>query len=316
MTAAAAPIKRTAVRQNCLCGLRFAAWAGPTFPAGDGLTGLDCALRRALHYGGVHMPDIKVLAFQHRDVPRMLSSEAEIAAAIYDGLIAADTAVTLYLDNGQRRFNSAAAHAELAAYFPTAAAPEPAEEPVLDEPAFMPSQPDGSAQARRSPWTAQALPVSRGGLELAPASPLVAAAPPRVFGGGERGAITPPHHRTSKGGERGLFYWMIQPYRRYADFTGRAGRAEFWSFVLMLLVVTLLLTLFGGPNGGMAVLLALLVLGSVVPFVAVMVRRLHDFGASGWLVLVLVIPWLGSLAMFVAMLIPSQSSTNKYGEVP
>lgn len=264
---------------------------------------------------GVHMPNIKVLAFQHRDVPRMLSSEAEIAAAIDNGLIAADTAVTLYLDNGQRRFDSAAAHAELAAYFPAAAVPEPAEEPILDEPASMPAQPDGGAQARRSPWTAQAMPVPRGALELAPASPLAAAAPPRHPGGDERGAIAPPHRRTGEGSERSLFYWVVQPYRRYADFTGRAGRAEFWSFVFMLLVVSLLLTLFGGPDGGMAVLLALFVVGSVVPYIAVMVRRLHDLGASGWLALVLVIPWLGSLAMFVAMLIPGQRAANKYGEV-
>jgi uncharacterized membrane protein YhaH (DUF805 family) len=95
---------------------------------------------------------------------------------------------------------------------------------------------------------------------------------------------------------------MILPLKRYADFDGRSSRAEFWSFFLFNLVVTLvllgpLMLEIGGdlpleqkasvrhPGTvamGLAVLGGLWGLGTLVPNIALAVRRFHDLGYSGW----------------------------------
>ena len=85
--------------------------------------------------------------------------------------------------------------------------------------------------------------------------------------------------------------WMIEPLRRYAQFTGRARRAEYWWFVLFGVIVGLVATLIDyllGLTGlGAGTLVSL---GLFVPQLAVGVRRLHDIDRSGW--------WLGA-AMIV-----------------
>ena len=68
------------------------------------------------------MSGIRVLAFKLNDAPRMLSSAEEIEEAIGRGQITAETEVTLYLDDGSKRYAAARQHAQLADYF---SAPEP-----------------------------------------------------------------------------------------------------------------------------------------------------------------------------------------------
>jgi uncharacterized membrane protein YhaH (DUF805 family) len=50
--------------------------------------------------------------------------------------------------------------------------------------------------------------------------------------------------------------------------------------------------------------------------ITVMIRRLHDIGLSGWLILLWLIPYLGALFLFVCALIPSQAQVNKHGPIP
>lgn len=86
--------------------------------------------------------------------------------------------------------------------------------------------------------------------------------------------------------------WALRPLKRYADFSGRAPRAEYWWYALAVGIVGLLLSVIDasllhlrvwGTHGpfGLA-----FVLGVAVPGFAVLVRRLHDTGRSGWWALV------------------------------
>jgi uncharacterized membrane protein YhaH (DUF805 family) len=97
--------------------------------------------------------------------------------------------------------------------------------------------------------------------------------------------------------------WAKRPLQKYADFSGRASRAEYWWFVLALIVcyviVNIVESLLGTNRMIMGVygpLLLLLWLGTLVPQIAVSVRRLHDTNRSGWWMLLLA-PYVVGLAM-------------------
>lgn len=130
---------------------------------------------------------------------------------------------------------------------------------------------------------------------------------------------------------------------KYADFTGRARRSEYWWFWLFVTVVVAvpsgiaavlmvaglapngdvswMETGEGGPSAGFWVGLALLVLAVVIslalliPSYAVGCRRLHDRGISGWLQLISLIP-LGGIVLLVLFLLPGHEQENAYGPVP
>ena len=96
---------------------------------------------------------------------------------------------------------------------------------------------------------------------------------------------------------------------KYVDFSGRAGRPEFWWFALFTLVVGLVV-------GMVSDILAMLVnLGLLLPSLAVGARRLHDIGKSGWFQLLWFIPVLG-WAVMIYFLVQPTSSANQYGEGP
>ncbi|MFC3173913.1 DUF805 domain-containing protein [Novosphingobium bradum] len=126
--------------------------------------------------------------------------------------------------------------------------------------------------------------------------------------------------------------WMILPYRRYAEFTGRSRRREYWMFVLFQVLVSLAIGLvFGRPTyttGGGMMAGAMMVQGtggliqnlfslvSLVPGLAVAVRRLHDQDRSGWLLLLILIPFLGWFALLVFMCLEGTRGANRFGPDP
>lgn len=129
-----------------------------------------------------------------------------------------------------------------------------------------------------------------------------------------------------------MFAWMILPYRRYAEFDGRSRRREFWSFVLFYWLVYVALNVaFGHPEtlvrpwGGAttwgltgipALIGGLFWLASLVPSLAVSVRRLHDQGRSGWLLLLWLIPFFGWFALLVLFLLDGTEGPNRFGSDP
>lgn len=84
-------------------------------------------------------------------------------------------------------------------------------------------------------------------------------------------------------------------FSKYVDFSGRAGRSEYWWFVLFVVVGSSVLSLFSFW------LNLLFVLGTLLPSVAAASRRLHDTGRSGWWQLVGLIPVIGFVVLIVLL---------------
>lgn len=105
--------------------------------------------------------------------------------------------------------------------------------------------------------------------------------------------------------------------RKRNDFTGRAGRAEYWWFAL----VSWLTGIIGG--GAWVVLpwvgylaMGIGVLGVLLPGIAVMVRRLHDTGRSGAHFFICLVPVIGLVLLIVALAAPGAPGPNPYGVPP
>ena len=102
--------------------------------------------------------------------------------------------------------------------------------------------------------------------------------------------------------------------KKYADFSGRAHRTEFWMFTLfniIIAVVVLIIDMF--ITGGL--IYALYWLAVLVPSIALGARRLHDTDKSGWMLLLGLIPLVG-LVLIYFFVIDSQPGPNKYGPNP
>ena len=116
--------------------------------------------------------------------------------------------------------------------------------------------------------------------------------------------------------------YMKMPLQRYADFTGRSRRMEYWMFVLGCILASIVTSIIdgilgmGGMIGGIyGPLTTLLILGTLVPSIACAVRRLHDQDKSGWFVLLGLIP-LVNLVLLVFMFLEGTKGDNQYGPDP
>ena len=117
--------------------------------------------------------------------------------------------------------------------------------------------------------------------------------------------------------------WMLLPLRRYADFSGRSRRKEYWMFVLGIFIAVIVLSIIEkilGLSGMIAdaygPLTALFFLAIIVPGIAVQVRRFHDQDKSGWFVLIGLIPFLGGLIVLVFMCLEGTRGANRFGPDP
>jgi uncharacterized membrane protein YhaH (DUF805 family) len=114
---------------------------------------------------------------------------------------------------------------------------------------------------------------------------------------------------------------MLVPLRKYAVFSGRARRLEYWLFALFAALVGVFATAvdavlgFGGfyQVGFLSMLWAIFIF---LPSLAVMVRRLHDSDRSGWWVLISFIPVLGGLILLIFSLLDGNAGPNRYGPDP
>lgn len=117
--------------------------------------------------------------------------------------------------------------------------------------------------------------------------------------------------------------YYLEAFRRYADFSGRARRSEYWYFVLFNFIATFVIAFGAGVIAGMlsndvrgAVAIAdLYVLAALLPGLAVSVRRLHDTGRSGWWLLLCLVPLVNLILLFF-YIEDSQPGTNEYGPNP
>jgi|TARA_Y100000310_G_scaffold298067_1_gene331647 uncharacterized membrane protein YhaH (DUF805 family) len=106
------------------------------------------------------------------------------------------------------------------------------------------------------------------------------------------------------------FEWFLGPIRKYRDFAGRADRREYWLFIAWHLAFVIVLGVLSSD------LYMLYVLGTLVPGIAVAVRRLHDSNRSGWWLLVTFVPIVGFIALIVFLASAGTSGPNDYGSEP
>lgn len=142
-------------------------------------------------------------------------------------------------------------------------------------------------------------------------------------------------------------HWMVLPFQKYAQFDGRSRRMEYWMFALLNVLVTLVVVAVivgtGGATsllsyeesgagisagmsmlmGGAGLILALWWLVTLIPNIAVNVRRLHDRDMSGWwylgFIVASVIPFVGyiaGIAYLVLMFLPGTPGPNRFGADP
>jgi uncharacterized membrane protein YhaH (DUF805 family) len=110
--------------------------------------------------------------------------------------------------------------------------------------------------------------------------------------------------------------WKLVVLERYAKFDGRAGRAEFWWFVLANLLVYVALAILMQISGIFVILYFIYGLGMIVPSIAVAIRRLHDTDKSGWMLLLGLIPLVGFILLLVFYATEGTSGPNQYGAGP
>ena len=143
-----------------------------------------------------------------------------------------------------------------------------------------------------------------------------------------------------------MLEWMLMPYSRYAEFSGRSRRKEYWMFTLFGILVMIpfgILMFAGMPNleamadpvtaasaespgalfwigvGGITIF----GLGSLIPSIAVTIRRFHDRDMSGWWVLgfallgaIPVVGGIFSIAQLVIMALAGTPGSNRFGPDP
>jgi uncharacterized membrane protein YhaH (DUF805 family) len=86
--------------------------------------------------------------------------------------------------------------------------------------------------------------------------------------------------------------WAVLPLKKYAVFSGRAPRAEYWWFYLLTVVVQIPLTIVDQGLAEWGPLSSLFSLATFIPSLAVTVRRLHDTNRSGWWLAAILVPLL------------------------
>lgn len=104
----------------------------------------------------------------------------------------------------------------------------------------------------------------------------------------------------------------IKFWKNYTNFSGRARRSEYWYVVLANILISLVSLI---PYIGAAVS-ALYTIAIIVPTLALIVRRLHDFGKEWYYIFFMLIPLAGQIIMLVWLCTDSQIGANKFGENP
>ena len=121
-----------------------------------------------------------------------------------------------------------------------------------------------------------------------------------------------------------LYYYKKAVFENYANFRGRARRSEYWYFVLVNIFLLIAYVIVGGllsdtigfGEDMFACGLVFSFLALIVPTLALIVRRLHDTGNSGWMYLIRFVPVIGPIWFLILMCKQGVSGSNKYGVDP
>ncbi len=115
--------------------------------------------------------------------------------------------------------------------------------------------------------------------------------------------------------------WYLTVLKKYAVFTGRARRKEYWLFILFNLIVELVLSsiqwiIEAAVDIDINLLTSIYGLAVLIPSLAVSVRRLHDTNRSGFWLFIALVPLVGFIVLLVFTIQDGQHGENKYGPNP
>ena len=111
-------------------------------------------------------------------------------------------------------------------------------------------------------------------------------------------------------------WYLTLMTQKYASFSGRARRTEYWMFFLVYFVIALVIGVVEGLLSIGGYLTGIFALVHLLPSLGVTVRRLHDTGRSGWWILLSFIPLIGALVLLYFMVISGQPQANEYAPDP
>ncbi len=111
--------------------------------------------------------------------------------------------------------------------------------------------------------------------------------------------------------------WYLKVLKNYVVFSGRARRKEYWMFILINAIIAIIIMGIGQQIGTYGFILSLIYsLAILLPSLAVSVRRLHDIGKSGWMILITLIPIIGGIWFLILTIKEGEKGANQYGEDP
>ena len=116
--------------------------------------------------------------------------------------------------------------------------------------------------------------------------------------------------------------WYLKVLKNYAVFSGRARRKEYWMFVLFNMIFAIVAIILDNILGtaiegiGYGLFYILYCLAVLIPGLAVLVRRLHDSGKSGWFFFIVLVPIIGGIWLLVLLCTDGNAGENEYGANP
>ena len=116
--------------------------------------------------------------------------------------------------------------------------------------------------------------------------------------------------------------YYLKVLKNYATFSGRARRSEYWYFFLYHFIFCIAAVMIDNFLGLAYIgkvygpIYSLYSLAVFIPSLAVGVRRMHDIGKSGWMLLAVLIPLIGAIWILILLFTDSQPGSNKWGENP
>ncbi len=119
-------------------------------------------------------------------------------------------------------------------------------------------------------------------------------------------------------------HYLTDVLKKYAVFSGRARRKEYWMFMLANIVVGVVIGLLGaataGPDGAPSTIATIVLwvysIAILLPSLAVTVRRLHDTDRSGWWILISLIPLIGAIVLIIFYVTDGTKGPNRFGADP
>lgn len=104
--------------------------------------------------------------------------------------------------------------------------------------------------------------------------------------------------------------------KKYADFSGRARRQEYWMFILFYIIFTVVIGLVDNLLGIPGILSGIFALALLLPSLAIGARRLHDTNRTGWWLLMYFLPVVGPVVILIFTILEGDQNENRFGSDP